>query len=77
MISTGHTLLETAKILLSRGATSVNCLVTHALSSHEVIAMLLQAGIGSVWSTDAILHDSNCIFLDKLLASGVRQLKNE
>ena len=74
MISTGHTLLEATKILYTQGAASVNCLVTHALHSQEVIEMLQAAGVDTIWSTDSILHDSNCIHLAKLLATGVKLL---
>ena len=74
MISTGHTMLETAQQLLQQGALSVNCLVTHALFNHDTALLLKNAGIESIWSTDSISHPDNVIHLDRLLAEGVRSL---
>lgn len=74
MISTGHTMLETARKLFDSGASSVSCLVTHALFNDEVMNMLQAAGIKKVWSTDSIIHDTNIIHLDTLLTAGIRSL---
>lgn len=74
MISTGHTMLETANKLFELGANSINCLVTHALHEEQVNQMLRQVGIDSIWSTDSILKSENVIQLDSLLAEGVRSL---
>lgn len=74
MISTGHTMLETAQQLFRQGALSVNCLITHALFNQDTSLLLRNNGIESIWCTDSIIHPNNVIHLDKLLADGVRSL---
>ena len=77
MISTGHTMIETAQQLFARGAKSVSCLVTHALFGDEVSEALQRAGIQNIWSSDAILHPSNVVALQPLLADAMAPLINE
>ncbi|MDH5446630.1 MAG: ribose-phosphate diphosphokinase [Gammaproteobacteria bacterium] len=74
MISTGHTMAETAKKLLDMGALSVNCLITHALFDDKTNQLLRSSGISQIWSTDSIIHPSNIIHLDSLLASSILAL---
>lgn len=74
MISTGHTMVQTARRVLQLGAKSVNCLVTHALYNNHVTALLETAGIGAIWSSDSIIHPGNIVRLDQLLAGGIQQL---
>lgn len=74
MISTGHTMLETAKKLFAQGVLSISCLVTHDLSGEDTATLLSSNGIESIWSTDSIPRASNVIYLDKLLAEGIHGL---
>lgn len=74
MISTGHTMQETAQQLFQYGAVSVDCLVTHALCNQQTAERLKNTGIKSIWSTDSVIHPDNIIHLDKLLAEGIRSL---
>lgn len=74
MISTGHTMLESARQLFRQGALSVDCLVTHALFDQDTTGLLKDAGIESIWSTDSITHPTNVIHLDALLAEGIHCL---
>ena len=66
--SSGQTLVSAAEKLNSRNAGSISVLVTHALFAGDAIENLEKAGVSNIWSTDSILHDSNCIHLDSLLA---------
>ena len=74
MISTGHTMHEAAQQLFQQGATSVDCLVTHALFNEETQHLLSTSGIGSIWSTDSISRADNIIHLDNILAEAIRDL---
>lgn len=74
MASTGRTLASVAQQLKARGASPVHCLVTHALFGAEVTALLHQAGIEQIWSSDSIQHPSNTIHLAEMLAEAVRGL---
>ena len=75
MISTGHTMRETAQQLFQQGATSINCLVTHALFAQDTLSMLRETGIMSIWSTDSIIRTESVVQLAELLADGIRSLK--
>ncbi|MGD8407987.1 MAG: ribose-phosphate diphosphokinase [Thiohalophilus sp.] len=76
VISSGHTLAETAKRLIQAGAIQVDALCTHALYDEEAAGLLKQAGIKNVWSSDSIAHPSNTVSLAPLLAESVRQILN-
>jgi ribose-phosphate pyrophosphokinase len=70
--STGHTLAETARQLSAHGPTSISILVTHALFVDDALARLRAAGVDVICSTDSVLHPSNQIHLDAILAAGLR-----
>lgn len=67
--STGHTLAEAARQLAASGVASISVLVTHALFVGDALARLQAAGIKDICSTDSVLHPSNRIRLDGLLAA--------
>lgn len=70
--STGHTLAAAARQLHERGAVRVDCVVTHALFCEGALATMHDGGIGAVWSADSIVHPSNAIHLDDVLAGALR-----
>jgi len=72
--SSGHTLAQAARLLLQAGARSVDVAVTHALFSGDALEVVRQAGVGRIWSTDAVPHESNSVGLAPLLAEALRQL---
>ncbi len=72
MISTGHTLAETAVEALLSGANNVYCIATHSLLNHEDYHHLLEIGITAIWSTDSIPHITNKISLAPLLAKIIK-----
>jgi len=74
MISTGHTLAETAILLCRAGAASVEAVATHALFSSDAEQQLRQAGIEKLTTTDSIPHASNRIWLAETLAAALRSL---
>ena len=50
------------------GTASVDVAVTHALFVGDALAVMQAAGVGEVWSTDSVPHDSNAVPLAPLLA---------
>ena len=69
--SSGHTLAQAARLLLRSGARSVDVAVTHALFSGDALQVVREAGVGHIWSTDSVPHESNCIGLAGLLAAAL------
>lgn len=61
VVSTGHTLAQATRQLLAAGAASVDVAITHALFVGDAWQMILNAGVGEVWSTDCVKHASNAI----------------
>lgn len=70
--SSGHTLARAAEALLAAGAASVDVAVTHALFAGDALAVIEAAGIGEVWSTDCIAHESNAIAMAPLLGEALK-----
>jgi ribose-phosphate pyrophosphokinase len=76
--STGHTLAQATKLLLAAGAASVDVAVTHALFAGNAVQLILDAGVGEVWSTDCITHSSNVVSMATTVADALNFIhKNE
>lgn len=71
VISTGRTLADAARKLLAGGAARVDVAATHALFSGDAARALHAAGVGTVWTTDAVPHPSNAVRLAPLLARAI------
>ena len=69
--SSGRTLAMAARLVLGQGAASVDVAVTHALFAEDAIAVIQEAGIRHIWSTDCIAHDSNVIEIAQTLAQAL------
>ena len=54
VVSSGQTLAVAARQCLSKNASHIDVLVTHALFAHDAKNRLLQADIGNIWSTDSV-----------------------
>ncbi len=74
VLSSGLTLAMAARQAKAAGATCLHALVTHALFAEGAESALREAGVERIWSTDAIPHPSNAVFLAELLADAVRPL---
>lgn len=68
VVSTGRTIVETARQLLAGGAASVATLVTHALFVDDAMADLRRAGISEIHSTDSVPHMTNSLMLAPTLS---------
>lgn len=73
--STGHTVAQAARLLLAAGAASVDVAVTHALFAGDALQVILNAGVGEVWSTDCISHPSNAVSMATPIAEALAQIK--
>jgi ribose-phosphate pyrophosphokinase len=71
VVSTGHTLAEAARQLHALRPASLSVLVTHALLVGDAMQHLQAAGVGDVCSTDSVVHPSNRVRLDGLLAAAL------
>lgn len=74
VISTGHTVAQTATQLYTAGADQVDVLVTHALFTKDAMDTLLSANIKNIWSSDSITHKTNHISLTNLLAETIKTI---
>jgi ribose-phosphate pyrophosphokinase len=71
VVSTGQTLIAAANQLTGRGASRISVLVTHALFVDDALSQLEDSGVTEVCSTDSVLHETNRIHLDGLLAEAL------
>lgn len=72
--SSGRTLARAAERVLAAGAASVDVAVTHALFAGDALDAIHGAGVGEVWSTDTIVHESNTVFMAPVLARALGQI---
>ena len=72
--STGHTVAVATQLLRAAGAASVDLAVTHALFAEGALALVREAGVGEVWSTDAIAHPTNALSVAPLMAEALLPL---
>ena len=77
MASTGRTLAAASRELSRYQPASITVMVTHALFVGDALAKITAAGVGQVWSSDSILHPSNCISLAASLAQALRELNDQ
>lgn len=73
--STGHTVARAARLLLAAGAVSVDVAVTHALFAGDALQVMLDAGVGEVWSTDCISHPSNSVSMASTIAEALTRIQ--
>lgn len=71
--STGHTVAQTARLLVAAGAASVDVAVTHALFSGNAMDILRDAGVKNTWSTDCVRHISNAVSVTPLISQALAQ----
>jgi len=74
VISSGHTLAQTAGEIQKAGARNICCLVTHALFANGALELLHQVGIKDIWSSDSITHQTNVIHLADIFTSQLQTL---
>lgn len=71
IISTGHTILETAKILRKLGAKTIYCICVHGIFANDALKKLRKAGI-KVVSTNTIPNKVAKIDVSGVIASNLK-----
>jgi ribose-phosphate pyrophosphokinase len=72
IVASGGTLISCARALIAAKVTAIDAVVTHALFPDSMGAALTAAGIRSIRSTTSVIHPTNAIPLDALLADALR-----
>lgn len=72
IISTAQTMIETVKHLSRLGMKPTVCIGVHAIFANNAYQDLLNAGVESVVTCNAIAHQSNKIDLSSLLVEGIQ-----
>ena len=75
VISSGHTMAETAHTLYKRGSSLIIAICTHALLAPGSEALLKNSHISEVVITDCITHNTNRIFMASQLAEAVKNIE--
>ncbi len=70
--SSGQTLIQAALKIKDKGAKHIYAAVTHALMDETTMHDLQKAGIESIWSSDTILHSTNVIGIEPVLADAIK-----
>jgi ribose-phosphate pyrophosphokinase len=70
--STGETIAAAARLLLEMGAAKVEAVVAHALFNDDNLAVMTDAGVSRIRSTDTVSHSSNAIGIAPLLAGALK-----
>ena len=72
--STGRTLMAAARGALAAGAASVDVAVTHGLFVGDALVQVRGAGVGQIWSSDSVPHETNTVSVVPLLVPALRTL---
>ena len=74
IISTGRTMAQTIRHLISAGMKAPVCIGTHAIFSGDAQQVLTAAGAGRLVTTNTVAHPTNAIDIAPLLIEPVRRL---
>ena len=72
IISTGHTLLETIKLLRKLGAKKITCICIHGIFVENAFEKLKKAGVEVICS-NTIPHESSKLDVSKLIVDALRR----
>lgn len=72
IVSSGGTLKTCARTVKEAGAATIDAVITHALFPASMTDEFARAGIRSVRSTSSVVHPTNAIPLDAVLAAALR-----
>lgn len=73
IISTGHTMIEAAKVLKKMGAKTITAIGIHGLFVEGAYEKMKKAGFGKIITTNCIEHPSNGIDVAPLLVKELRK----
>ncbi len=75
IISTGHTIIQAAKLAYRHGAKDVSAIAVHGLFVEKALAKLKKAGVRHIVTTNCIEHPTNKIDISSLLVERLRKEK--
>ena len=75
IISTGHTVIEAAKLAYAQGAKEVSTIAVHGLFVENALAKLKKAGVREIVTTNCIEHATNKIDVSSLIVEELRKEK--
>lgn len=75
IISTGHTVIEAAKLAYAQGAKDVSTIAVHGLFVENALVKLKKAGVRQIVTTNCIEHPTNKIDVAPLLVEELRKEK--
>ncbi len=75
IISTGHTVIEAAKLAYHQGAKDVSTVAVHGLFVENAFSKLKRAGLRQIITTNCIKHSSNKIDIAPLIVEELRKEK--
>ncbi len=67
IISTGHTVIQAAKLAYQQGAKDVSAIAVHGLFVEKALAKLKKAGLRHIVTTNCIEHETNKIDVSSLI----------
>jgi ribose-phosphate pyrophosphokinase len=73
IISTGGTIVEAARILISQGANKVAVACTHPILANGALEKIQKAGVASVFGTDTVPSPISRVSVAPLIASEIRK----
>lgn len=73
IISTAHTMIETAYQLKNSNENAPICVAVHGIFADQAYQQLLATGVAKIVTCNTIHHESNMIDVTGLLAAGVRE----
>jgi len=75
IISTGHTVIEAAKLAYAQGAKDVSTIAVHGLFVENAMAKLKKAKVNPIITTNCIEHTTNKIDVSSLIVEALRLRK--
>jgi ribose-phosphate pyrophosphokinase len=72
IVSSGCTMIASAKAIVAAGATGIDAIVTHALFPEQLLREMILSGIRSIRSTHSVPHATNAITLDDLFVTALQ-----
>ena len=76
IISSGHTISQSAQALKHAGAGKIHVIATHALFNEQSQKLLTESGVEKIWSTNSVPHPTNSISLAEIIATGLQEINN-
>lgn len=77
IISTGRTMIETISHLKQLGMEGTVCVGVHGVFAQDAYAEMLDSGSARIVTSNTVLHESNAISLESLVASAIPEVLDQ